>query len=111
MSEEMKEKKRVVGKSETPCSAWGALWNSHNNMDGLDNHLICRKGLPVIFKTRKAAKAWIDETHGYIRDRKDLRVEPHGWRMPTPVRITITPNAPAHPRRTGTKTERKAASA
>ena len=76
------------------CSAWGVLWHSCNRLDGLREYL-CRNEtthLPALFLTRAEARAFITDTYGYIRHRADLRREPHGWRLPRPVRVTITPN-------------------
>lgn len=45
--------------------------------------------MPRLFLTRRACREWIERTHSYIKHRKDLREEPHGWRMPVPVRVVI----------------------
>ena len=74
------------------CSAWGVLWRSQCQLDGVTAHLIHRNLLPAIFKTRKQAVDFTEKEYGYIRQRPDLKSEPHGWRMPKPVRVTITPN-------------------
>jgi hypothetical protein len=42
-----------------------------------------------LFHTRREARLYIDEKFGYIRRRIDLRVEPHGWRMPRAVRVVV----------------------
>ncbi len=42
------------------------------------------------FLTRKAAREWAEKHFGYIKGRKDLRIEPHCWRMPRPVRVKVT---------------------
>jgi len=68
---------------------WGALWNQKNKLDGVTKHLIFRNCLPVLFVTRREAREWIDKEYGDIRTRRDLREEPHGWRMPKPVRVKI----------------------
>lgn len=67
---------------------WGLLWRSENRADGKSEHLICNC-LPVLFSTRREALAYIKEHYGYIATRPDLRREPHGWKMPLPVRVTI----------------------
>jgi hypothetical protein len=89
------------------CQAWGVLWRSVNRLDGQKRALLGDvtaphgDGHPVVkpagaaqsaltFKTRAAALAFINDRYGYIRDRADLRREPHGWRMPIPVRVRIT---------------------
>lgn len=69
---------------------WGALWVEDNSLDGRTERLLCHEGLPAVFRTRRAAQDWIKLRYGYIATRPDLRREPHGWRMPKPVRIKIT---------------------
>lgn len=76
----------------TTCWRWGALWRSNCLLDGESKHVMFDKGMPKLFHTRKEAAAWIKETHGYIAKRQDLRREPHGWRMPIPVRVFIKMN-------------------
>jgi hypothetical protein len=44
----------------------------------------------LLFKTRKECRSWIKGTLGYIAKRKDLRVEPHGWKVPKAVRVRVT---------------------
>jgi hypothetical protein len=71
--------------------AWGVLWRSKNRLDGVQRHLMydyigCNL---LVFRTRRRARMWIEEHHGYIRTRPDLRAEPHGWMMPIPVRVTV----------------------
>jgi len=78
--------------------AWGALWRSHNNTDGIREHLLHENLLPVLFKTRAQARRFIAEKYGYIKQRDDLRREPHGWRMPIAVRVVVTPNGEAQAR-------------
>lgn len=46
--------------------------------------------LPLLFRTRSTARAWIEEHYGYIARRPDLRKEPHGWRTPQAVRVIVT---------------------
>ena len=69
---------------------WGLLIRSHNRLDGLREHLDFADGLPLLFLTRKAARAFSERHYAYMRERKDLRAEPHGWLMPRPVRVTVT---------------------
>jgi hypothetical protein len=45
----------------------------------------------MLFPTKKKAEARITERYGYVRTRKDLRAEPHGWRMPKAIRVEIIP--------------------
>lgn len=66
---------------------WGLLWRSRNRLDGLSEHLIFKDCLPVLFVTRREAREYADTQYGYIRLRDDLRNEPHGWMMPSVVRV------------------------
>jgi hypothetical protein len=50
---------------------------------------MCEDRVPVIFRTRAEARAWVDKRYGYIRGRKDLYAAPHGWRMPSPIRVQL----------------------
>ena len=76
---------------------WGVLWISENKLDGVTRHLVlscCKPVLfttraPVLFTTRAQARRYIEENYGYIRKRPDLRREPHGWKMPVPVKVTV----------------------
>ena len=65
---------------------WALKWVSENNLDGRREHIMLRDGL---FPTRAKARAYRDERYGYIREREDLRREPHGWRLPKAVRVTV----------------------
>lgn len=69
---------------------WGALWRSRSSLDGPCSHIINVACLPVLFRTRQEAKDFIDKNYGYIKIRRDLREEPHGWRIPVPVRVTVS---------------------
>ncbi len=69
---------------------WAALWRSENRLDGKTEYIICENLSPVLFKTRKKTREFIEERYGYIRERKDLREEPHGWKIPRPVRVKIS---------------------
>ena len=70
---------------------WGALWRSKNSSEGVRTHLINNEScLPALFVTQLEARKFIDEKFGYLRTRPDLRAEPHGWRMPIPVRVWMT---------------------
>ena len=83
---------------------WAVMWRSKNRLEGLREHLLQYKytnvegSLPALFCTRRVARKWIIDNFVYIKRRSDLRAEPHGWRMPRPVRVTITPNASLEPR-------------
>lgn len=68
---------------------WGIKWRQRNRLDGRQDRLIWRAGLPLAFRTRREARDWIAANYGYIAGRRDLREEPHGWRMPLAVRVNI----------------------
>lgn len=67
---------------------WAAEWYSYTVMEE-SKHLIHENGLPVLFRTKRESAAYIKERYGYIATRKDLRAEPHGWRMPKPIKVVI----------------------
>lgn len=68
---------------------WGCMWHQKNSLDGERKYLVHRNCVPVLLRTKKEAQIFIETNYGYIRHRKDLRREPHGWRLPKPVRVTI----------------------
>ena len=65
---------------------WSLKWH-HAHDPG---HIIHRGCVPVLFRTRKEAVAFREETFGYIRKRKDLRSAPHFWRMPKLIKVTVS---------------------
>lgn len=84
-----------------PINRWGVMWRSTNKLDGERRHLCCKDRLPVMFATRAEARAFIDREYGYIRHRVDLQVEPHGWRLPVPVRVKVSAAFEGHRTRRG----------
>ena len=69
---------------------WGVEWYSKCRLDGVTCHLMWQSPCqPAIFRTRKEAREWIQKRYGYIKTRMDLRQEPHGWRLPRPVRVRV----------------------
>jgi hypothetical protein len=70
---------------------WGVLWRSKSKKSGVCQHLLFNSsgGATLFFKKRLAVE-WIKKEYGFIRTRADLRAEPHGWRMPVPVKVTLT---------------------
>ena len=74
---------------------WGLLWRSDNRLDGHTEHLLRHwrtydPGLvnnPLLFRTRRQARAYRDEHFGYIRNRPDLKAEPHEWKLPKVVKV------------------------
>lgn len=85
--------KRAIPAQVQPVVRWGALWHSKNHRDGITEHLCFQNCLPILFTTRRQCRDWIRTRYGYIKKRADLRKEPHGWRIPRPMKVTITPNA------------------
>lgn len=93
-AENVEEWKRM--RSEKPPSGveampmrWAVMWRSVNLLDGIIRHWIWDAGRPVLFRSRRDAREWIEERYGYIRQRPDLRAEPHGWKMPEPVKVEV----------------------
>ena len=88
--------------SKKTWTAWGVRWKSKNRIDGESRqHLIGSCGVSPIpelrgctgalmFATKRECIQHIKQKYGYIAKRKDLRDEPHGWRMPQATRIKIT---------------------
>lgn len=86
-------------KSET--TAWGLLWRQENEREGYRQHLlgtfpIATTAHPIFqgvrvaqFATRREAREHIKKHYGYIAKRPDLQREPHGWKMPVPVKIKV----------------------
>lgn len=75
---------------------WAILWRSHNRLEGMQQHLIgdpTHATRTLLFETREAARAAVKDQYGYIPSRADLRAEPHGWKMPRVVPVTITVEA------------------
>lgn len=69
---------------------WAVLWQSENRLDGKRAHIMnggdC---LPVLFRSRRAARQYAAEHYGYIATRPDLRREPHGWKMPQAIKVRL----------------------
>ena len=71
---------------------WAVQWRSENKTDGYREYLFsdgCACGTQL-FETRAAARAFIEYQYAFLRDRPDLKREPHGWKMPRPVRVSVT---------------------
>ena len=66
---------------------WVAKWESSNLLDGHREYFIGNGW--VLFKTRTECRAYIKEKFGYIAKRKDLQIEPHGWRMLKAIKVRI----------------------
>lgn len=68
---------------------WAAQWHSRNKIDGDRKHICYENGLPALFRTRREAREYINRKYGYIRTRPDLKEEPHGWRLPSAIKVEI----------------------
>ena len=68
---------------------WAAEWHSVNCLDGERRHIMNENCLPVLFRTRKQCREWIEKRYSYIKERTDLRDEPHGWRYPQPIKVKL----------------------
>lgn len=68
---------------------WAALWRSNCLLDGKREHIIYEDLKPALFRTRQTTRDFINEKYGYIATRPDLQNEPHGWRMPIPVKVKV----------------------
>jgi hypothetical protein len=79
-----------MAKSNVPSAkAWALVWWSRNRLDGERRHMLREDFVPLLFATRREARDYAAHHYGYVRTRPDLRNEPHGWRMPYPIRVTI----------------------
>ena len=65
---------------------WSLKWQAK----GEPGHIIHAACVPALFRTRKDAIAFREEAFGYIRKRQDLRSAPHFWRLPKPIKVTVT---------------------
>lgn len=73
---------------------WAPKWSQTNELDGHREYLsIWHRHLgikfPTVFTTRRECREFIDKEYGYIRERPDLRREPHCWRVPRAVKVEI----------------------
>ncbi len=69
---------------------WAVMWRSENRLDGKRQNLVHnRNRVPVLFATRREAREFINSEYEYIKKRPDLMAEPHGWKMPIPIRVPV----------------------
>jgi hypothetical protein len=70
---------------------WAAKWYSKSKLSGESIHLIydTSTGVPALFRTRQQCRDFIRANYEYIKRDKSLREEPHGWRMPKPVKVEV----------------------
>jgi len=73
---------------------WALKYYSKCKLDGVREYLLMNQTFygknVAIFKTRQQARDFRDEYYGYIRDRPDLKAEPHGWTVPKVVKVVLT---------------------
>lgn len=79
-----------MAKRKKSLVRWALKWHSKNKADGINEHIIFDNCLPKFFLRRKVARMYANEKYGYIKTRKDLREEPHGWRFPRTIKVRIT---------------------
>jgi len=75
--------------------AWGVLWRSECRLDGRVERLVSAPWFPLktaLFPSREKAREYSKQKLGYIRNRKDLREEPHGWKTPKVVQVEVSYN-------------------
>jgi hypothetical protein len=84
--------KRKQSNTRKSTVRWGVLWRTgKESIDGPHEYIVGDFPRPThCFLSRREARAFIKEKWGYIAARPDLRKAPHGWRVPTPVRVRIT---------------------
>jgi len=79
----------MLGKDKKVTS-WAIKWRSDNRLDGKrENFIFQPHNTPLIFKSRDDARTHIRANFGYISKRRDLRIEPHGWLVPIPVKVRV----------------------
>lgn len=78
---------------------WAIKWRSENKLDGKTERLMghcqiidpLKGGYTIMcFRTREEARRYVKQHYSYIKWRADLRAEPHGWKMPQVVKVTVT---------------------
>jgi hypothetical protein len=92
----------MSGVRERATYGWAIEWRSKNRLDGETRYFMCDSSLwskapepyaayrRMLFETRAQARAYNKARNGDIAKRKDLRSEPHGWRMPRVVKVKVT---------------------
>lgn len=70
---------------------WAILWVQNNRLDGKRAFFVGepKRGMTMLFRTRAEARKYRDARYGYIRDREDLKHEPHGWKLPQVVKVCV----------------------
>jgi hypothetical protein len=73
---------------------WAVRWTQTNKLDGHREYFIGDQfGFGAyklaLFETRSQARAYIKDRYSYIATRPDLRAEPHCWRVPKAVCVSV----------------------
>lgn len=69
---------------------WAVKFRSNSRLGGYHEYFLRFKFgdiTPALFRNRKEARSFAREKYGYIRKRRDLRREPHGWLSPQIVKV------------------------
>jgi len=79
---------------------WAIQWRNNNNLEGYREHLMWDwrnpdRVSPIMFRTRKEARAYINEHYSYIRARPDLKAEPFGWKCPRVCKVKVSMEEPS----------------
>ena len=75
--------------------AWAVLWRSECRLDGKVERLVGSPWFPLktaLFASRAKAREYAQRKFGYIKNRKDLRQEPHGWKIPKVIQVEVSYN-------------------
>ena len=90
----MEERKFGGGLTMTQTTkAWAVLWRSECRLDGKVERLVGAPWFPLktaLFASRAKAREYVQQNLGYIKNRKDLRQEPHGWKIPKIVQVEVS---------------------
>ena len=85
--------------ASTQRDGWAIKFDSTNRLDGHREYFAGRADWEIpeasgyrtmVFETRRQARDFIKERYSYVANRPDLRREPHCWRVPKPVRVSVT---------------------
>lgn len=68
---------------------WAILWRANSKLDGHQEYFMWNLECPYLFMTRREARKWIEDNYAYIRTRRDLKAEPHGWKMPKAMQVNV----------------------
>ena len=66
---------------------WAIKIEERSKLDGRREYIV--GGGTLTFKTRAECRLYIEGRYGYIKYRRDLRRDPHYWRMPKAVKVRL----------------------